>query len=198
MTHTERLSRVHLSTLVVIRDTTYVVDTNNGPWGGTNPIPLVHDEPSVDLWPRQRRMLHASLPGFSDTRQKWWRMQAKPTESSPWIDVYAFMDVEWAPVDFQLIRTAYNVMGTAWAAPRPVCFRVLLEEGEPVGYLMAFGDELVRHYKGNTETLEKFYSENERVAAYETHFGIALTDEEQKGIIGLEAELEGDGFDFYG
>lgn len=191
---------MHVVTIVTIGQGKYVVDTSNGPSGFPYPVPLVHGEAIEDYKPREGRVIYDSIPGWSSPDQKWWRLQQRrgDVEADPWMDVYAFTETEWLPMDFEMIRTAYVTMGTGWIAPRVACFRVLLESDEPVGWIMIWEDEVKRHYKGKTETLKKLYSESDRVATLQAEFGIVLTSDEQRQIVGLSTEIKGDDFDFYG
>lgn len=189
-------NRVHLNTIVTIGSQNYVVDTSHGPSGFPTPVPLVHDEPVVDIWPRQRRMIHDSIPGWSN--QKYWRMQIRFSDIQPWLDVWAFTETEWLPFDFQLIRLGYSALGSGWAMPSVCCFRTLFESEKPVGYLLLLEDELRKNYKGETEILQKFYSEEDRIATLRDEFDIHLTDEEQASIVGTVSELKDDEFDYYG
>lgn len=189
---------MHLNTIVTIGEGDYIVDTSHGPSGSPYPVPLVHDEPAVDMWPRQRRMVHDSLPGWSNPRQKWWRLQIRTSDADPWMDVWCFTETEWLPIDIQLLRLGYTGLGGGWVAPHVCCFQTTFEDQVPVGYMLILKDELRRHYKGKTEVVQKFYCEKDRVEAIAQHFGIELTEEEQKQIEGHESQIEGDDFDYYG
>lgn len=191
-------SRVHLNTIVTIGGQKYVVDTSHGPSGFPTPVPIVHDQPATDIWPRQRRMIFESLPGWTNKDQKWWRMQIRFAETDTWLDVWAFTETEWLPVDFQLIRLGYAALGTGWVMPSVCCFQTLFENDAPVGYLMVLEDELRKNYKGKTEVLQKFYSEEDRISVLDEVFKITLTDEEQRHIAGHAAEIQDGDFDYYG
>lgn len=150
----------------------------------------------MDIWPRQRRLIHTPLPGWNQDH-KYWRLQIKNSESADWLDVWAFTETEWLEFDFQMLRTAYSALGTGWVAPRLVCFKTLFEDDKPVGYMLMAENELRRNYKGKTELVQKFFSESERVDAMQEEFGITLTEEEKQGVVGMDAELKDDEFDYY-
>ncbi|KAI0153148.1 hypothetical protein GGR57DRAFT_512956 [Xylariaceae sp. FL1272] len=163
---------IHLNTIVRIGERQYIVDTGHGPTGSPFPVPLVHDEPVVDIYPRQRRMIYCSLPGLSDPAQKWWRLQLRYPADKDWMDVWAFTETEWLEVDIQMLRMAYSAMGTGWVAPRP-------------------------NRAGETKVVQKLFSEYDRVTVLADEFGIGLTDEDQKQIVGYDAELKDEDFDYY-
>ncbi|KAL2167051.1 hypothetical protein VTG60DRAFT_1847 [Thermothelomyces hinnuleus] len=180
----------------------YLVDTSTGPFGAPYPQPLLHDRPDTcrDMAPRQRRMLYGPVPGVtavddggsSGAGPSWWRMQLREGEAEPWMDVCCFVPAEWMPADFQIMVAGLGSLGAGWFTNRVVCFRILLDDddgGAPVGYLIAWQDELRRWYKGTVEVVQRFYCEADRVAALEEEFGIALTEEEQAGIVGRTTEL---------
>ncbi|KAJ6789978.1 hypothetical protein PWT90_02934 [Aphanocladium album] len=191
---------VHLNTIVTIGPSDYLVDTSHGPSGSPSPVRLAHDEPAVDMWPRERRLVHGPLPGCAHPLQRWWRLQIRATADAPWMDVWAFTETEWLFHDFEMLRVAYARLGTSWAAPQPACFRTLFEDDgdTPVGYDLMVGDELRRCYKGKVQVTHKFYAEQDRVDALREVFGIELTAEEQGQIAGMAAELKDEDFDYYG
>ncbi|KAK4032636.1 hypothetical protein C8A01DRAFT_40913 [Parachaetomium inaequale] len=108
--------------------------------------------------PRERRMLYGPLPGVAPTtagaNPNWWRMQLREAgEDSGWMDVCCFVEVEWMPVDFQIMAAGLGSLGLGWFTSRVICFRVILEDGAPVGYLMAWQDEVRKWYKGREEVV---------------------------------------------
>lgn len=190
--------RVHLVTIVSIGDEDYLVDTSHGPSGSPTPVLLAHDNPEVDIYPRQRRMIHEALPGWSNSRQKWWRLQIKDSPEDSWVDVWCFTETEWQDVDIELLRLGYGAQGGGWVAPHVCCFKTIYEAAKPVGHVMLLRDELRRSYKGSSEVVQKFYSEEDRVQSIFDIFGITLSPEEQQCIIGHPSEIEGEDFDYYG
>ncbi|KFY81216.1 hypothetical protein V499_00042 [Pseudogymnoascus sp. VKM F-103] len=182
---------VHVNTIVTIGAQAYVVDTAGGPFNSTSPVPLVHDKPVIDVWPRCRRMIYSSIPGW-DPHQKWWRMQFRDDEKEPWMDVYCFMETEWRPVDFHIMVAGLASLGAGWFKSRVVCFRIILEEDTPVGYLMIWEDELRRVYKGELQVVRQFFNELDRVTTLADEFGVMLSEDEQKQIVGTRTELKDD------
>lgn len=189
-------SWIHLNTIVTIHEQEYVVDTSHGPSGFPTPVPLIHDQPEHDIFPRQRRMINSTLPGWS-SRQKWWRMQTRWSDTEPWLDVWAFTETEWLQEDFEVLRQGYGAMRTGWTNPTVCCFQTEYEEDVPTGYRLILGDEVRRSYKGTVEVLRKLYSEEDRALALEEEFGIVLSDEEKDNIKGHMREIQGGEYDFY-
>jgi arylamine N-acetyltransferase len=178
----------------------YFIETNFNQNGSPSPVALIHDEVVQDVGPRQRRLVHSPIP-IGDTTQsdkKWWRLQIRETSTSHWMDVYCFTEVEWLPLDFEIMSAGMGSLGGGWFTKLIVCFRLLLEDDIPVGYSLILGNELISSYKGKTQVLQKFYSEADRVACLEEEFGVTLSDEEQAAIEGTCTELVQESFDFYG
>lgn len=152
------------------------------------------------MYPRQRRMIHEPVPGWKHSSQKWWRLQIRWKESEPWLDVWAFTETTWLSADFQLIRLGYSQLGMGWVTPGVCCFATTFDEENEVatGYRLILGDELRTCYKGRKEVSQTFFRESDRIMAPEREFGIHLSDEEQRCIVGHVAELQGDDFDYYG
>ena len=189
---------MHLCTIVTIGAQDYLTDTSHGPSGSPTPVPLVHDQPEVDIYPRERRMLHTSLPGWSNSRQKWWRLQIRNSPDEEWLDVWCFTETEWLDIDIELLRLGYSAQGGGWVAPHVCCFKTLYENGKAVGHIMLLRDELRRCFKGISEIIQRFYSEEDRVQAISDAFGIDLSAEERQCIIGHGSEIQGKDFDYYG
>ncbi|KAN0069250.1 hypothetical protein V8E54_012879 [Elaphomyces granulatus] len=188
----------HLNTIVRIGKRDYVVDPSFYQFGSPFPVPLVHDESVGDAWGRSWRMIHSSIPGWTAGDQKWWRMQYRESENYPWMDVYCLMETEWLPSDFHILTMGIGVTGIGWFFKGVACFRIILEEDIPVGYLLIWQDELRQLYKGQTQVLQKFYNENDRVTALAEEFGILLSEDDQRQIAGTTTELKDESYDFYG
>ncbi|KAF2202684.1 cysteine proteinase [Delitschia confertaspora ATCC 74209] len=190
---------VHVHIIINLHSQKYMLDTSFNQFGSPSPVPLLHDSPEIDVGPgRQRRMLHAPLPGFTNSEQIWWRMQLRNSDSEPWMDVYAFQESEWLPFDFAIMTQGLAGMGVGWFKTLVVCFRWVLEKGKPVGWIMVWGDELRRCRGGKVEVERKFYSEGDRLQVLEEEFGMHFKEDEKDGIVGTGTEIVGDDFDFYG
>ena len=125
-------------------------------------------------------------------------MQIRWADEDPWLDVWAFTETEWLPLDFQLIRLGHSQLGTGWVEPSLCSFRTVYEGDVPTGFILILEDELRQGKGGKVELLQKFYSESDRVNALEQEFGIILDEDEQKQIMGHPAEIQDDGFEYYG
>jgi hypothetical protein len=142
-------------------------------------------------------MLHASIPGWAED-ETIWRMQLRENDAEPWMDICCFTETEWLPADFHIMMDGLVQLRASWFIFRVACHRIILEDKIPVGYIVIWENELRRHYKGRTEIMQRFYCEADRVAALAEEFGIYLTGDEQKQIIGRSTELKDESFDFYG
>lgn len=114
------------------------------------------------------------------------------------MDVYCFMETEWRPLDFEVMVSGLGSLGAGWFKSRVVCFRNILEEDIIVGYLMIWEDELRRMYKGELHVVRQFFNESDRVTTLADEFGVILSEDEQKQIVGMSTELKDDSYDFYG
>ncbi|KAK4217300.1 cysteine proteinase [Rhypophila decipiens] len=188
---------IHVATLVEIQGRRHLVDTNLGPAGSPSPVPLQHDKPEVDIWPRRRRMIYDTLPGMSSSDGKWWRLQVQEPDHI-WMDVCCFTETEWTPVDFEIMVSGIGQLGAGWFRSLVVCYRIILEDSSPVGYLLMLHDELRRYYKGRLTVVQKLYSEEERVTLLREDFGVNLSSQERKSISGTVGELKDADHDFYG
>jgi arylamine N-acetyltransferase len=188
---------VHVATIVTIHNQKYLVDTNVGPSASPIPVPMVHDEPSLDVWERQRRMIFEPIPGWA-VQTPLWRLQIREPSWDTWMDVIAFEENQWLPIDFKIMINGILGMGLGWFKSRLICYRIEMEDEEPTGYLLMYHDELRRGYKGKFQLLRKLYSEEERLMVLKEDFGVSISDAEARHIVGSVAELKDDGFDFFG
>lgn len=186
-------------TIVQIGSQSYCVDVSARQLSSTVPVPLIHDSPIIHMAGAQTRMLYTHLPtsGSQCLGQKYWRKQLRSSSISPWTDVYAFQETEWQTLDFHVILSGLKSLGVSWHEMCVVCHKIILEDSTPVGWLMIWHDELRQWYKGKSEVLQRFYSEDERAKALEEQFGIVLNEEERGCIKGMMSEIKDD-FDFYG
>ena len=143
-------------------------------------------------------MIFDYIPGWTNRKQKWWRMQIRWSEAEPWLDVWAFTETEWLTMDFQLLRLGYSDLGTGWVEPKICCFKTVYEDDIPTGYVIVLEDELRKCDNGKVELIQKFYSESDRIQILEEEFGIFLSSEEQNHIVGHIAEIKDEEFDYYG
>ena len=187
---------IHVATIVVIGGVKHLTDTNTGPCASPTPVPLQHDRPAVDIWQRKRRMIYDTIPGLSSDG-KWWRLQLQEPNESTWMDVCCFTDTEWIPIDFEIMVSGILQLGAGWFKSLVICFRILLEDDKPVGWLLMLHDEVRRYYKGKLTVVQKLYSEEERAILLKEDFGVALTVEERKSIRGTVGELKEDDHDFF-
>ena len=109
------------------------------------------------------------------------------------------METEWQPSDIRILAMGIGATGSiGWLFKSVVCFRIILEGDRPVGHLLIWHDELRQLYKGQNQILQKFYNENDRVTALEEEFGISLSEDDQRQIVGMATELKDESYNFYG
>jgi hypothetical protein len=173
----------------------YLVDTNVGPSASPTPVPMVHDQPAVDVWKRERRMLFEVIPGWP-VDVPVWRLQIREPAWGTWMDVTAYEENQWLPIDIKLLLAGVLSLGLGWFQSRLVCFRIEMEDEQPTGYLLLNHDELWRSYKGKVEMVRKIYAEEDRLMLLEEEFGMVISDDEASNIVGTAAELKDD--DFFG
>jgi len=183
----------HMVNIVTVDGKRYMVDVGFGSNGPTHPLPLVDGEVSVGIAPEELRLLWTSIAQNTDPTQKLWVFQHRNDSQSPWQDAYCFTDLEFLPVDYEVMNFRISQSRTSWFTYMIVCVKTVLEvldeEQEVVGTVMLVGNEVKRRVKGKTELLVTCKTEEERVQALEKWFDIHLTYEERKGIMGMVTEL---------
>ncbi|KAM0425456.1 hypothetical protein ACHAPT_009245 [Fusarium lateritium] len=122
--------------------------------------------------------------------QKVW-VYSQKRESEEWEDVYHFPEVEFFPLDFDILNH-HAMTKSLWASTVVAQRFTLDEDGVAIsGIVLLVRDELKA---GNSSphkmsVLEKMENEDQRLAVLEEHFSISLTEEEQDAIRGSAVEL---------
>ena len=175
--------------VVTIEGRRYVVDVGFGSSGPTRPLPLVENEVAVNVGQQEMRLMRDSIPDFTMSGQKLWLYQHRNGGDQPWLPTYAFSEIEFTPNDFMMMNHFTSTHRTSWFTYLIVCVRMILEDGEIVGDVTLFGNEVKRRIRGKSELLALCLSEEERVKALDDYFGVKLSAGERDGIHGMITEL---------
>jgi arylamine N-acetyltransferase len=89
--------------IVTVDGKRYMVDVGFGSNGPTHPA-LVDGEVSVGIAPEELRLLWTSIAQNTDPTQKLWVFQHRNDSQSPWQDAYCFTDLEFLPVDYEVMN----------------------------------------------------------------------------------------------
>ena len=179
--------------LVTIDDTRYLVDVGLGANGPCRPLPLISDHELPGIGSQLLKLQYKALAQHSDSKQRMWVYCHRESDSAPWLDAYAFTEVEFFAGDFQVLNLATMTLRQSLFTQSVICIKFLLnrETFEMEGVMILFNDEVKTKVGGVQLSVEKFFTEEERTQALEHHFGIKLTEEERGGIVGLRSELRG-------
>lgn len=80
---------------------------------------------------------------------------------------------------------------TSWFTYRILCLKHLTEDGELVGEIRLYENEVRRRVRGESELLATLTTEDERVQALEKYLGVKLSEPEVLGIQGTVTQLSG-------
>ncbi|KAI9814657.1 MAG: N-terminal acetyltransferase [Pycnora praestabilis] len=180
----------HMVNIVTINGKKYHVDVGFGGNGPIHPLPLIDGEISQGIRPQELRLQWTNIPPNIDQSQKLWVFQHRNDSSSPWTSAYCFTELEFLPVDYEIMNLKTSTSRTSFFTYSIICVKTILESDEVIGVMTLVGDEVKRRLKGKSDHLEKCRSEEQRVAALEKHFGIVLGEGEKKGISGMVTEIK--------
>jgi arylamine N-acetyltransferase len=168
------------------------VDVGFGNNCATAPLPLQDGATATSIAPAKMRLIRDTIPEYTDKSQKLWIYQTKYTAESEWLPMICFSDVEFLPQDFEVMNFAVSQKRTSWFTKSFVCMRMLLDEDgqEVIGQLIMAEKELKRRVHGQTEILQVFNSEKDRVEALAKYFDMHLRNSEAQGIRGLTSEIK--------
>lgn len=197
---------VHVTNIVTISNTQrYSLDVGFGSDGPTAPIALCHNVPQTNLGTQEIRLWRDWIPMqlHRSEASKLWIYQFRNSADAEWNSFHAFDETEAMEEDFGHLNW--------WAGGHPVtsqtfCCIVVkflrrsitttFEKGgdqEIYGKRMLINGVVKENLGGKTRLVEDCRTEEQRIKALETWFGIALTEEEKSGIKGWGTELLGNG-----
>ncbi|KAM0330157.1 hypothetical protein ACHAQA_004330 [Verticillium albo-atrum] len=182
-------SMSHMANIVALGSRRYLLDVGCGVDGPSQPLPLLSGEICDGLPRQQLRLEHKVLPQHSDPGQRVW-VYAQRRDLGAWDEVYHFADVEFFPLDFEILNH-YTVTKSYWAQV-VVAQRFDFDDAKRISSLLfLFGDELKTGAgpSANMKLEEKVKTEQDRVAVLEEYFGVRLAEDERNAIRGHISEI---------
>ncbi|KAK2591993.1 hypothetical protein QQS21_010329 [Conoideocrella luteorostrata] len=179
----------HMLNIVTIAGTRYLVDVGFGSNGPTCPLPLAENRIVVNVGQQEMRLQYKGIPDLTQTSQKLWVYQFRNGADQPWLPSYAFSEMEFTPNDFAMMNHFTSTHRTSWFTYLVVCVKMVLEEGEIVGDITLFGNEVKKRVGDNSELLALCGSEEQRIAALEEFLHVKLDAAERNGIHGMITEI---------
>jgi arylamine N-acetyltransferase len=205
--------------IVTIDNTRYLVDVGFGSNGPTHPVPMKDGHIFPGVSPARGRLQYTKLEEHTDPNQRVWlfsgqqhQQQQEREEGGPvWRDFYAFVDIEFFPADFEVMNLRTMTAPQSYFVQTVLCMRTMLDvtdlelqlhnnkrrqpnnvsEQQPEGLLILHKDQIKKRIGENSDVIEKFDTEMQRIEALEKYFGIVLSFEEQRAIRGMASELRG-------
>lgn len=189
---------VHIVNIVTLADgSKYMIDVGFGGDGATSPLPLIPNQPQVNLGSQEVQLAYSTIPPQT-TSTKHWIYQYRNKSTQEWNSFYAFPEYEFFPQDFEVMNffTSQSIGGMNFQTRTVLIVRFLRGENEEerekiVGKVMLVNGEVKRNMGGKTEVVTVCTSEGGRIEALGKYFGIRLTEEEKEGVKGRNVELLG-------
>ncbi|RVD85623.1 uncharacterized protein DFL_003940 [Arthrobotrys flagrans] len=164
----------------------YLVDVGYGGAAIVRPMELVEGTVIDGVGEGEHRLIKATVP---EARRKelHWLVQHRLSSKAEWTDLYMFFEVE-AILDDCVIWSNWSSTQEALFKSNILVAMVIREGNEPVGKYTLWND-IVR--KTSQTKVEHFplLNEADRVKAFDTYFGIILSEEDTEAIKGREPEL---------
>lgn len=179
-----------MANIATIDDKRYLVDVGYGADGPCTPLPLDSSAILYGLPNQQLRLEHKSLPQHLDKSQRVW-VYSQKRGSEEWADIYHFPDVEFFPLDFDILNH-HAMTKSLWASTVVAQRFTLDEDGVKIsGTLLLVRGELKA---GNSspqkmKVVKMMETEEQRLKTLEEHFSIILTEDERDAIKGSAVEL---------
>ncbi|KAK3332848.1 hypothetical protein B0T19DRAFT_112395 [Cercophora scortea] len=181
----------HMANIVTIDDKKYLVDVGFGSHGPPYPVLLEYGHEFMGIAPARGKLEYKSLDTHTDPDQRVWVFSSKENESEPWKERYAFVTIEFFPADFEVMNLTTMTARQSYFVQTVMCMRTILdsERVRPEGLLILHRDYVKKRVGDKSDILETLRTEEQRVKALETYFGIVLGLDEQRAIRGLASEL---------
>jgi arylamine N-acetyltransferase len=130
---------------------------------------------------------------------KLWIYQYRNAADMEWNSFYAFPLLEFLEADFEIMNWYTGSHPESFQTFTMLIVKFLRrqkeggEEGEMevCGKRMLVNGVVKENTGGKTRVVQECRSEGERVGALEKWFGLRLSEEERKGIVGHSTELKG-------
>ena len=190
---------VHIVNIVTLPDgSKWMVDVAFGGDGATKPMPLVEGHVLQNLGTQEIRLVKDHIPAQVDRRPetKMWVYQYRNSDVQAWSSFYAFYEVEFTEADYKVMNwfTGHSPDSPQTWGLLVIKFLRRRKQGDENAYEVCGKRILVdgvvkENLGGKTRVVETCASEDDRVAALGRWFGIELTEEERRGIVGWRTEL---------
>ncbi|KAK0628746.1 hypothetical protein B0T17DRAFT_573861 [Bombardia bombarda] len=183
----------HMVNIVTVSSTRYLVDVGFGADTPPQPVPLLHPYVFPCVLPVRGRLEYKSIDEHTDANQRVWVFSSQEHADAPWKELYAFVELEFFPADFEVMNLSAMTAPQSYFVQTVVCVRTIMDDEVqgPVGVMILHKDYLKRRLGGETEIVQRFEKEVERVVALAVYFGIGLKGADQRAIRGLASELRG-------
>ena len=179
--------------IVSLSSRRYLVDVGMNARGPIVPLHLISGIPTFSIAPRKARLLHSSIPEHTTSHipNLMWCLEVRNAEGSPWIPTYAFGDIEFLPVDFEMMNWYTTTCPRSWFTHKIIVGRMVMDSQmkEIVGDITLFERTLRKRINGDVTFEVECKSEKQRLELLQQHFGIKLTDIKRKGIEGMASQI---------
>jgi hypothetical protein len=179
-----------------------MVDIGFGGDGATKPLPMISGHVLQNLGPQEMRLLHDHIPEQTDRSEhtKLWIYQYRNGADSDWHSFYAFPELEFLEQDFDIMHWYTGSSPDSFQTYRMMVVKFLRrrkqdEDGDANAEEVIYGKRMLvdgivkENLGGKTKIVQVCGTEEERVEALGKWFGIGVTEEQRKGIVGWCTEL---------
>ncbi|ESK90329.1 arylamine n-acetyltransferase 1 [Moniliophthora roreri MCA 2997] len=165
------------------KNTTYLVDVGFGGGGPVRPLLLSDAEDNFVMGgtsTERHRLRRGEHPNSTLEKPSvhYWRMEVQHTQSqasqakAPWKVLYTFLETEFFQLDFE--SASYFVSTHPNGSPflrEIICVKYhFVDDGEELGYLTLYRDQLKQHTGAVTQEVKKVTTEKDRIKAIKALF----------------------------
>lgn len=196
----EYIGWVHLVNLVTLpTGETYMLDVGFGGDVATVPVPLVENEPVLNLGTQEIRLVKDWILGQARRTEgsRMWIYQYRNGRDMDWNSFYAFYEgAEFLQEDYEVMNWYTGSNPHSFQTFTCIVIKFLRGKGDDgeekiVAKRMLVNGTVKENLGGKTKVVRECRAEEERIEAMKEWFGMTFTEEEREGIKGYVTELNG-------
>jgi arylamine N-acetyltransferase len=176
--------------IATIGDQKYLIDAGFGSKGPHQPIPLIQDYEFHNTGNLHGRLIYGPITQNTTMGQQLWQYEVRIGDDAS-TPAYRFTEMEFLPEDSKIMNYLMSTNRASWFTFHVVCLRTLLDEEseKAVGDLTPFNDTIKSRLGATSKVLQSFTPDEERVAALEKYFQIAISEADKESIRHTNSEI---------
>lgn len=166
-----------MAIVVIIHGDRFLVDVGCGIQSPVTPLLLLSGQTETGLTDQELKVEFKKLAPTAMSNPVWI-YSTRHGADGLWKEIYAFADAEFLPSDFYVLN--YYTLNASPFTRIVIVQRIFFNRASDnnSGSLSLVNNCIMQSIRGVEEVVATLQSENERIEAFKTYFGISLSEEE--------------------